>query len=249
MSSKLLENKTAIVTGAAQGIGLGIATKFLEHGANVIIADLNAESLSNLEHDLVLHDGKFLLAQCDVTNQDEVNDLIDTVVTKFGSLDVMVNNAGIVRDATLRKMSFEEFQKVIQVNLESTWLGTKAASIVMRDQGQGSIINMSSISGKVGFIGQTNYSAAKAGIVGLTKAAAKEVGFKGVRVNCLLPGYIQTPLTESLSPGVAQQKVQEVPLGRPGEIHEVADAALFLASDMSSYISGIGLEVAGGRHI
>lgn len=249
MTGKLLDGKTAIVTGGAQGIGQGVAREFLKRGANVVIADINTERLDTLGHEMSADGSRLALTRCDVSNEAEMGQLVEDAVQRFGRLDVMVNNAGIVRDATMRKMTLGDFQRVIRLNLESTWLGTRAASLVMREQESGSIINMSSISGKVGFIGQTNYSAAKSGIIGLTKAAAKEVGFKGVRVNCLLPGYIRTPLTEDMNPEIARQKVQEVPLGRPGEIHEVANAAVFLASDLSSYISGIGLEVAGGRHI
>lgn len=249
MTGTLLDGKTAVVTGGAQGIGQGIAREFLNHGANVVVADINTERLNSLGQEMSAGGNRLALVHCDVGDESDMEQLVRNAVQRFGRLDVMVNNAGIVRDATMRKMDLKDFQKVTRLNLESTWLGTRAASLVMRDQQSGSIINMSSISGKVGFIGQTNYSAAKSGIIGLTKAAAKELGIRGVRVNCLLPGYIKTPLTEDLNPDIARQKVQEVPLGRPGEIHEVANAAVFLASDLASYISGISLEVAGGRHI
>jgi 3-oxoacyl-[acyl-carrier protein] reductase len=162
----------------------------------------------------------------------------------------MVNNAGITRDATMRKMTEDQFDQVIAVHLKGCWLGTRAASKIMRGQDRGgSIINVSSISGKVGMLGQTNYSAAKAGIVGLTKAAAKEVGFANVRVNAIQPGIIRTPMTDALRQDVMAAKIAEVPMDRVGEPSEVASVVLFLASDMSSYMSGTVLEIAGGRHI
>ncbi|MER7204766.1 SDR family NAD(P)-dependent oxidoreductase [Streptomyces sp. CB01635] len=170
-------------------------------------------------------------------------------VERFGSLDAMVNNAGITRDATLRKMSEADFDAVVDVHLKGAWLGTRAAAEVMREQGSGSIVNISSISGKVGMVGQTNYSAAKAGLVGLTKAAAKELAHRGVRVNAVQPGLIRTEMTESLREDIWNAKLAEVPMRRAGEPEEVAGTVLFLASDLSSYTTGCVLEVAGGRSI
>ena len=167
----------------------------------------------------------------------------------FGSLDIMVNNAGITRDATMRKMTEQQFDEVIAVHLKGTWNGTRAAAAVMRAQGSGAIVNMSSISGKVGLVGQTNYSAAKAGIVGLTKAAAKELAHLGVRVNAVAPGLIRSAMTEAMPQRIWDAKLAEVPMGRAGEPHEVASVVLFLASGLSSYMTGTVLEVTGGRHI
>ncbi len=169
---------------------------------------------------------------------------------RFGSLDVMVNNAGVTRDATMRKMTEEQFDQVIDVHLKGCWLGTRAASKIMREHDKGgSIINVSSISGKVGMLDQTNYSAAKAGIVGLTKAAAKEVGFANVRVNAIQPGIIRTRMTDAMREDVMAAKLAEVPMGRIGEPSEVASVVLFLASHMSSYMTGTVLEITGGRHL
>ena len=153
---------------------------------------------------------------------------------RFGRLDVMVNNAGVLRDATMRKMSLDDFRLVIDTHVQGTWLGTRAAAAIMREQGSGSIVNMSSISGKVGNLGQTNYSAAKAGIVGLTKAAAKEVAHLGVRVNAIQPGLIRTPMTEAMREDIWQQRLKEIPMQRFGEPDEVASVALFLASDLAA---------------
>jgi 3-oxoacyl-[acyl-carrier protein] reductase len=176
--------------------------------------------------------------------------LVSRCREELGSIDVMVNNAGITRDATMRKMAVEDFDAVVAVHLKGTWLGTRAASLAMREQeGGGSIVNISSISGKVGNPGQTNYSAAKAGIVGLTKAASKEVAHAGVRINAVQPGLIRTAMTAAMPADVFAQREKEIPLGRAGEPDEIAKAVLFLASDLASYITGIVLEVAGGRHI
>jgi 3-oxoacyl-[acyl-carrier protein] reductase len=169
-------------------------------------------------------------------------------ISQFGSVDVMVNNAGITRDATLRKITVEQFDDVIATHLRGTWLGTRAAGNAMRTRRRGCIINMSSISGKVGFVGQTNYSAAKAGIVGLTKAAAKELAPHGIRVNAIAPGLITTAMTDAMRPDIWAQKLAEIPLARAGDPSEIATVACFLASDMASYVTATVLEVTGGRH-
>ncbi|MGH8882617.1 MAG: SDR family oxidoreductase, partial [Stackebrandtia sp.] len=186
----LLAGRVAVVTGGAQGIGFAIAESFVRAGAAVVIGDLApADAAERLGGDRVR------AVRCDVTSADEVAALLDTAVTDFGGADVMVNNAGITRDASMRKMSEDDFDRVVAVHLKGAWHGTRLAAALMREQGGGSIVNMSSLSGKVGLAGQTNYSAAKAGIVGLTKAAAKEVARHGVRVNAIQPGLIRTPMT------------------------------------------------------
>lgn len=247
----LLQGRSAIVTGAARGIGFEVARTFAAEGASVVMADVDGESASAAVSSLAEErPGARLLAyRCDVRSEVDVEGLVTACAERFGSLDVMVNNAGITRDATLRKMTFDEFRSVVDVNLHGCWLGTRQASLLMREQGRGSIVNMSSISGKVGFVGQTNYSAAKAGIVGLTKAAAKELAHLGVRVNAIQPGLVRTPMTEAMRPDIWEQKLAEIPMGRAAEPAEVAAAALFLASDLSSYVTGAVLEVTGGRHL
>lgn len=245
----LLERRTAVITGAARGLGLAIARACLAEGANVVIGDLDEAAASAAAARLAGADRAIGLA-CDVTAEADVDRLLEAAAAAFGGVDVMVNNAGITRDRTMRKMTLDDFGAVIDVHLRGAWLGTRAAASVMREQGRGgSIINMSSISGKVGNPGQTNYSAAKAGIVGLTKAAAKEVGFAGVRVNALQPGIIETEMTRGLGEAVRASRLADVPLGRFGRPEEVAQAAVFLASDMSSYLTGVAIEIAGGRNL
>ena len=244
----LLAGRTAVVTGAAQGLGLAIAELFIAEGARVVLGDLNLDATRAAAEGL----GGPALAhavRCDVTSAADVDALVSAAQETFGGLDIMVNNAGITRDATMRKMTEEQFDEVIAVHLKGTWNGTRAAAAVMREQGSGAIVNMSSISGKVGLIGQTNYSAAKAGIVGLTKAAAKELAHLGVRVNAIQPGLIRSAMTEAMPQRIWDAKLAEVPMGRAGEPAEVASVALFLASDLSSYMTGTVLEVTGGRHI
>ena len=244
----LLAGRTAVVTGGALGLGYAIAEVFIAEGARVVLGDLDLERTRAAADALGGADVAHAV-RCDVTSTADVDGLVAAAMAEFGSLDVMVNNAGITRDATLRKMTEEQFDEVIAVHLKGTWNGTRAASAVMREHGRGAIINMSSISGKVGLVGQTNYSAAKAGIVGLTKAAAKELAHLGVRVNAIQPGLIRSAMTEAMPQRIWDAKLAEVPMGRAGEPREVASVALFLASDLSSYMTGTVLEVTGGRHI
>jgi 3-oxoacyl-[acyl-carrier protein] reductase len=242
----LLDGRTAVVTGGAQGIGLEIARVLVENGARVVIGDVDAAAVEKAVADLggsPVVDG----LTCDVRSNDDVEALLALADRESGPLDIMVNNAGITRDATMRTMSEEQFDAVIEVNLKGVWLGTRAAAARMRAAGRGSIVNISSLSGKVGMAGQTNYSAAKAGVVGLTKAAAKELAHLGVRVNAVQPGLIRTPMTEAMPKKAWDQKLAEIPMGRPGEPGEVATVVLFLASDWSSYMTGTVHEVTGGR--
>jgi 3-oxoacyl-[acyl-carrier protein] reductase len=245
----LLEAKVAVVTGGAQGIGLAIATAFTEQGARVIIGDIDRERAEASAAELRDAGADVTAQSCDVTSESDMEALVALAVERHGSLDIMVNNAGITRDATMRKMTVEDFKTVIEVHLFGAWLGTRLASAVMREQGSGSIINISSISGKVGNPGQTNYSAAKAGIVGMTKAAAKELAHLGVRVNAIQPGLIRTAMTEKMRADLWEQRLSDIPMGRAGEPSDVAGVAVFLASGLSAYMTGTVLEVTGGRHI
>jgi len=242
----LLEGKVAVVTGGAQGIGLAIAKAFVEHGARVVIGDLDMDVAARAVEELggPAH-AKAL--RCNVTDDGDVTALVSEAVSAFGSLDVMVNNAGITRDVTMKKMTEEQFDAVIAVHLKGCWHGTRRAAEIMREQGSGSIINISSTSGKTGVFGQTNYSAAKAGVIGLSKAAAKEVAAAGVRVNVIMPGLIRTSMTEGMPQRAWDQKMAEIPMGRIGEPSEIASVAVFYASTLSSYMTGTVTEVSGGR--
>jgi len=244
MAGSLLDQRVAVVTGAGQGIGLEIARSLTEHGARVVLADIDAELAAKAAAEI-----GGIGVGCDVTSEDQVRDLVAEALRNFGRLDIFVNNAGITRDASLKKMTVANFDAVIAVHLRGTWLGVREASAVMREQKSGSIINISSLSGKSGNPGQTNYSAAKAGIVGLTKAAAKEVAHHNVRVNAIQPGLIRTAMTEAMPPEVFAEREAGIPMKRAGEPAEVAGAVVFLASDLSSYVTGAIIEVGGGRNI
>ena len=242
----LLDERTAVVTGGAQGIGFAIAQRYIAEGARVVLGDLDLAATESAAKKLGGADVARAV-RCDVTKADEVDTLVNTAVEEFGALDIMVNNAGITRDATMRTMTEEQFDQVIAVHLKGTWNGTRKAAAIMRENKRGAIVNISSLSGKVGLAGQTNYSAAKAGIVGLTKAAAKEVAHHGVRINAIQPGLIRSAMTEAMPQRIWDAKLAEIPMGRAGEPGEVASVALFLASDLSSYMTGTVLEVTGGR--
>lgn len=243
-AQSLLAGRSAVVTGAAQGIGLAIARTLADHGAFVTLADLDGDRAQSAAAGL--GDSARGVA-CDVTDEGDVAALVEGHLDVYGSLDTLVNNAGITRDASLRKMTLADFDAVVTVHLRGTWLGIRAASVVMRKAGMGSIVNLSSMSGKSGNPGQTNYSAAKAGIVGMTKAAAKELAHYGVRVNAVQPGLIRTPMTEAMTPEAYAATEATIPMRRAGEPEEVAKVVTFLASDLSSYMTGAVLEVSGGR--
>jgi 3-oxoacyl-[acyl-carrier protein] reductase len=241
----LLENRTAVITGGAQGIGLAVAERFVAEGARVVLADLDGAAAEAAAKELGPDVATGIA--CDVVNGEDVERALETAVATYGSLDIVVNNAGITRDATMRKMTEDQFDQVIAVHLKGCWHGTRLAAARMREQKSGAIVNISSISGKVGMVGQTNYSAAKAGIVGLTKAAAKEMAHHGVRVNAIQPGLIRSAMTEAMPQRIWDEKMAEIPMGRAGEPAEIANVALFYASSLSSYMTGTVAEVTGGR--
>lgn len=245
----LLLGKTAVITGAGQGIGLATARRFLAHGANVVIADIDEDKANEAVADLVKADAPVIAVACNVVSGADHDKVAALALSRFGGLDILVNNAGVTRDGYISRLSEADYDAVLDVSLKGAWLGIRAVSPLFRKQGSGSIINMSSLSGKIGNPGQTNYSAAKAGLIGLTKAAAKELGPAGVRVNAIQPGLVRTDMTLAMKPEIFAAKEAEVPLARAGEPEEVADAAVFLASPMASYINGAVLEVTGGRGI
>ena len=247
--TRLLEKQVAIVTGGGQGIGLAIAEAFLAHGADVLIVDVDGDKVEAAAESLRSGSGRVEALRCDVTSEADQAALVQACLDRYGKLDVLVNNAGVTRDGYMTKMSEADFDLVLDVSLKGAWLGTRAVAPLFRGQGSGSIINMSSLSGKIGNPGQTNYSAAKAGLIGLTKAAAKELGPSGVRVNAVQPGLVRTAMTLAMKPEIFASKEAEVPLGRAGLPEEVAGAVVFLASPLASYVNGAVLEVTGGRGI
>ena len=249
IATRLLDKRVAIVTGAAQGIGLAIAEAFIAHGASVLLADIDGAKAQDAAAPLTAAAAGVEALECDVTSERDQARLVQACLDRFGQLDVLVNNAGVTRDGYISKLSEADFDLVLDVSLKGAWLGTRAVAPLLRKQGSGSIINISSLSGKVGNPGQTNYSAAKAGLVGLTKAAAKELGPSGVRVNAVQPGLIRTAMTLAMKPETYAAKEAEVPMGRAGLPEEVAGAVVFLASPLASYVNGAVLEVTGGRGI
>lgn len=246
---RLLEGQVAIVTGAAQGIGLAIADTFLAHGGSVMVVDVDETKIAAVVKERSDAGLPVAGVRCDVTSEEDQEALVAATLGAFGRIDILVNNAGITRDGYMAKMSLADFESVLDVSLKGAWLGTRAVSRLFREQKGGAVINMSSLSGKIGNPGQTNYSAAKAGLIGLTKASAKELGPSGVRVNAVQPGLVRTEMTLSMKPEIFASKEAEVPMGRAGEPEEVANAVLFLASPLASYINGAVLEVTGGRGI
>jgi len=244
---KLLEGKTALVTGASKGIGRKIAEKFAEHGANVAFTYLSSvEKGEALEQELQSFGTKVKGYRSDASKFDEAEKLINDIVADFGALDIVVNNAGITKDGLLMRMSEENWDEVINVNLKSVFNVSKAASKVMMKARKGSIINMSSVVGVQGNAGQANYAASKAGIIGFSKSLAKELGSRNIRTNVIAPGFIRTEMTDVLDPKVVQGWEDGIPLKRAGETEDVANACVFLASDMSSYVTGQVLSVCGG---
>ena len=244
---KLLEGKTALITGASKGIGKKIAEKFAEHGANVAFTYLSSvEKGQALEEDLKSFGTQVKGYRSDASKFDQAEKLINDIVTDFGTLDIVVNNAGITKDGLLMRMSEENFDDVIEVNLKSVFNTTKAASKIMMKNRKGVFINMSSVVGVQGNAGQANYAASKAGIIGFTKSVAKELGSRNIRSNVVAPGFIRTEMTEVLDPKVVEGWEKDIPLKRAGETDDIANVCVFLASDMSAYITGQVLSVCGG---
>lgn len=243
----LLLNKNAIITGAARGIGKSIAMKFASEGANVAIIDIAPDDILNVTVNEI--SGFNIVCKgynADVTNAQQVETIINEIAKDFGKIDILVNNAGITRDNLLIRMKEEDWDKVINVNLKSVFVMTKAIQPFMIHQRSGTIINISSVVGIAGNAGQTNYSASKAGIIGFTKSLAKEIGSRNIRCNAIAPGFVETEMTKQLPEEVIKQYTQIIPLKRPAKPEDIANAAVFLASDMSSYITGQVIHVCGG---
>lgn len=240
-----LQDKVAIVTGAARGIGEAIVYRFLEEGAKVVLCDVDGEALSTVEANVLKRGGMCLVAMGSIVDRQFVQAMVDRTAEQFGTLDVLVNNAAITRDAILHKMTEDQWDQVIAVNLKGSFNCLQAAAVQMRSQGKGSIINVSSTS-RFGNAGQLNYSAAKGGVVSMTRTAAKELARKNVRCNCISPGTIWTDMLKAVPEPALQNLKAGIPLLRFGDPREVADLAVFLASDESSYIIGQSINVDGG---
>tara|TARA_B100000886_G_scaffold269403_1_gene193456 strand:- start:2727 stop:3473 length:747 start_codon:yes stop_codon:yes gene_type:complete len=244
---KLLEGKTAIITGASRGIGKGIALTFAKQGANIAFTYLSSEEKAkDLEEELSAFGIKAKGFKSDASKFEAAQDLADQVMETFGSIDVLVNNAGITKDNLLMRMSEEDFDTVMEVNMKSIFNLTKAVLRPMLKQRSGSIINMSSVVGVKGNAGQANYSASKAGIIGFSKSTALELGSRNIRCNVIAPGYIETKMTAKLDENIVKGWTDSIPLKRGGTPEDIANATVFLASDMSAYISGQVLNVCGG---
>lgn len=247
---KLLEGKTALVTGGARGIGKAIALKFADEGANVAFSDLNYDdNAAALEKEIEAMGVKGKGYASDASSFDGSEKLINDVVADFGRIDVLVNNAGITRDNLLMRMTEADWDLVIKVNLKSIFNMTKAVQKVMLKQRSGSIVNMSSVVGLSGNAGQSNYSASKAGLIGFTKSMAQELGSRSIRCNAIAPGFIETDMTAKLPEDVRKNWIEGIPLKRGGKPEDVADVALFLGSDLSSYVTGQVISVCGGMHM
>lgn len=244
---KLLEGKTAIITGASRGIGKSIAEVFAQQGANVAFTySASAQAALELEKELSALGVKAKAYQSDAADFAQCEQLVEQVHKEFGAVDILVNNAGITKDNLLMRMSEADFDKVIEVNLKSIFNMTKAVQRIMLKQRHGVIINMSSVVGVQGNAGQANYAASKAGILGFTKSVALELGSRNIRCNAIAPGFIETEMTAKLNPEVVEGWRNAIPLKRGGQPKDIADACVFLASDMSSYITGQTLRVDGG---
>lgn len=244
---KLLENKVALVTGASKGIGRAIAQRFIEEGAKVAFTYLSSvEKGQALEAELIALGGEAKGFRSDASSGEQAEQLINDIVAHFGQIDIIVNNAGITRDTLMLRMTEEDFDSVISTNLKSVFNTTKHAQRYMIKQRSGSIINISSIVGIKGNAGQSNYAASKAGIIGFTKSVALELGSRGVRCNAVAPGFIETEMTGVLDEKVVQSWRDAIPLKRGGQPEDVANACVFLASDLAAYVSGQVLQVDGG---
>ena len=247
---KLLEGKVALITGASRGIGKGIAEVFAQHGASIAFTYASSEEKARaFEAELSATGVKAKGYKSDASDFNAAQVLVDEVVAEFGTIDILINNAGITRDTLLMRMSEEQWDEVIQVNLKSSFNLTKAVIKPMLKAKSGSIINMSSIVGTTGNAGQANYAASKAGMIGFTKSVAQELGSRNIRCNAIAPGFIETEMTEKLDPKVVEQWRATIPLRRGGTPTDIANASLFLASDLSSYVTGQTLHVCGGMHM
>lgn len=241
-----LQGKVSIITGAASGIGKATAERFIKEGAIVVACDVNLDAVQQLASQLQAGGGQAAAYQVDVTDKAAIAAMVGDVKARFGRIDVLVNNAGIVKDAQLIKMTDDQFDAVIDINLKGVYNCTRAVVDTMVEQGSGVILNASSVVGLYGNFGQTNYAAAKFGVIGFVKTWAKELGKKGIRANAVCPGFVATPILKSMPEKVIQALEERVPMRRLAQPEEIASVYAFLASDEASYINGAAIEVTGG---
>jgi 3-oxoacyl-[acyl-carrier protein] reductase len=241
-----LTDKVSIITGAGQGIGQATALKFAKEGAKVAVCDINLESVAETVKLVEAAGGEVAGFRVDVTDKESIAAMVEGVMAKWGRVDTLVNNAGIVQDAQFKKMSEDQFDRVIDVNLKGVYNCTKAVVDIMLAQGSGCILNASSIVGIYGNFGQTNYAATKFGVIGMVKTWARELGRKGIRANAICPGFVETPILASMPEKVVRMMEDRVPMGRLAKPEEIANTYAWLASDEASYINGAVIEVSGG---
>lgn len=247
---KRFENKIVLVTGAGRGIGASIAKRFASEGAEVIVNySGNDEAAQKTVDEITAIGGQAQKYKCSVNDSESVKVMIDEIIKKFGRIDILVNNAGITKDGLMLRMTDEDFDRVIDVNLKGTFNCTKYVSKYMLKQKSGKIINISYVVGLSGNAGQINYSASKAGIIGITKSAAKELSSRGITVNAVAPGYVDTDMTKVLSDNIRNEILKNIPLQRMGNVEDISNCVAFLASEDASYITGQVISVDGGMHI
>lgn len=247
---KRFENKIVLVTGAGRGIGASIAKRFASEGAEVIVNySGNDEAAQKTVDEITATGGQAQKYKCSVNDSESVKVMIDEIIKEFGRIDILVNNAGITKDGLMLRMTDEDFDRVIDVNLKGTFNCTKYVSKYMLKQKSGKIINISSVVGLSGNAGQVNYSASKAGIIGITKSAAKELSSRGITVNAVAPGYVDTDMTKVISDNIRNEILKNIPLQRMGNVEDISNCVAFLASEDASYITGQVISVDGGMHI
>ena len=244
-----LKDKVAIITGSARGIGQATAWKFAAEGAKVVVCDLERKGVDEVVSQIIAAGGQAIGFTVNVTDKASIAAMVKGVIDKHGRIDVLVNNAGIVDDAMFRKMSDEQFERVIDINLKGTYNCARAVVDIMIAQNAGVILNASSVVGLYGNFGQTNYAASKFGVIGMAKTWARELGRKGIRANAVCPGFVETTILKSIPQKVMQAMIDRVPLGRLAKPEEIANTYAFLASDEASYINGAVIEVSGGATI
>jgi 3-oxoacyl-[acyl-carrier protein] reductase len=242
----LLEGKNALVTGAGQGIGRAISLTFANEGANVAVCDVNETAAQETVAEIRKVGRKSEFYKADVSNPQEVKEVVDKVLDNFSTIDILVNNAGITRDTLLIRMEEKDWDLVLNVNLKGTFNFTKAVSRSMMKQRSGKIVNIASVIGLIGNAGQANYAASKAGVIALTKSVAKELASRGITANAVAPGFIQTAMTDKLPEEIKQAMLKQIPVGEFGSPQDVANVVLFLSSDMARYVNGQVVQVCGG---